>query len=60
MRRYIGQRRREQRRPKVYLPLQFDPGCDAQADWGEAEAILAGQQLTVQVFTMRLSYSRKL
>ena len=60
VRRYIGQRRREQRRPKVYLPLEFDPGCDAQADWGEAEAILAGQQLTVQVFTMRLNYSRKL
>jgi len=60
VRRYIGQRRREQRRPKVYLPLEFDPGGDAQADWGEAEAILAGQRLTVQVFTMRLNYSRKL
>lgn len=60
VRRYIGQQRREKRRPKVYLPLEFDPGCDAQADWGEAEAILAGRQLTVQVFTMRLNYSRKL
>jgi transposase len=26
VRRYIGQRRRERRRPKVYLPLEFDPG----------------------------------
>jgi len=60
VRRYIGQRRREKRRPKVYLPLEFDPGCDAQADWGEAEAIIAGTQVTVQVFTMRLNYSRKL
>jgi len=60
VRRYIGQRRREKRRPKVYLPLEFDPGCDAQADWGEAVAIIAGQQVTVQVFTMRLNYSRKL
>jgi len=60
VRRYIGQRRRERRRPKVYLPLEFDPGSDAQGDWGEAVVIMAGQQATVQVFMMRLNYSRKL
>jgi transposase len=60
VRRYIGQRRREKRRPKVYLPLEFDPGCDAQADWGEAVVIIAGKQVTVQVLTLRLNYSRKL
>ena len=60
VRRYIGQRRREKRRPKVYLPLEFDPGCDAQGDWGEAVVIIAGKQVTVQVFTLRLNYSRKL
>ncbi len=60
VRRYIGQRRREQRRPKVYLPLEFDPGRDAQGDWGEAVAIIGGKQVTVQVFVMRLNYSRKL
>jgi transposase len=59
VRRYVAQRRREKRRPKVYLPLEFDPGCDAQADWGEAVAIIAGKQVTVQVFTLRLNYSRK-
>ena len=32
VRRYIAQRRREKRRPKVYLPLEFDPATDAQAD----------------------------
>jgi transposase len=36
LRGYIGQRRQARRRPKVYLPLEFDPGTDAQADWGEA------------------------
>jgi transposase len=36
VRRYVGQRRRDKRRPKVYLPLEFDPGADAQVDWGEA------------------------
>jgi transposase len=60
VRRYIGQRRREKRRPQVFLPLEFDPGTDGQADWGEAVVIMAGQQMTVQVFTLRLNYSRKL
>ena len=57
---YIGQRRREKRRPKVYLPLEFDPGTDAQVDWGEALAEIAGKRITVQVFYMRLCYSRRL
>lgn len=57
---YIGQRRQERRRPKVYIPLEFDPGTDAQADWGEAVVEIAGQRVTVQIFYMRLCYSRKL
>jgi len=57
---YIAQRRREKRRPKVYLPLEFDPATDAQADWGEAVVEIAGERVTVQVFYMRLCYSRKL
>ena len=57
---YIGQRRREKRRPKVYLPLEFDPGTDAQVDWGEALVEIAGERVTVQVFYMRLCYSRQL
>lgn len=57
---HIGERRRERRQPKVYLPLEFDPGTDAQADWGEALAEIAGDRQTVQVFFMRLCYSRKL
>ena len=42
LRGYIGQRRQERRRPKVYLPLEFDPGTDAQVDWGEAVVEMAG------------------
>lgn len=57
---YIGQRRKHKKRPKVYLPLEFDPGTDAQVDWGEAEVIMAGERVTVQVFHMRLCYSRRL
>lgn len=55
---YVGQQRRDQKRA-VYLPLEFDPGTDAQVDWGEGEVILAGEQVTVQLFFMRLCYSRR-
>ena len=60
VRSYIGQRRKEKRRCKVYLPLEFDPGSDAQVDWGEAVVEMGGQRITVQLFYMRLCYSRKL
>jgi transposase len=57
---YIAQRRGEKKRPQVYIPLEFDPGTDGQADWGEAIAFIAGKRVTVQLFLMRLCYSRKL
>jgi transposase len=60
LRHYIGQRRAEKRRPAVYLPLEFDPGMDAQVDWGEAVVIMQGQRVTVQLFVLRLCYSRRL
>lgn len=43
---------------KAYLPLEFDAGQDAQVDWGEAVVILAGVEVKVQFFVMRLNYSR--
>jgi transposase len=55
---YVGQHRHDKKRP-VYLPLEFDPGTDAQVDWGEGAVILAGEQMTVQLFFMRLCYSRR-
>ena len=60
VRSYIAQRRREKRKRKVYLPLEFDPGIDAQVDWGAAIAVIAKERVTVQLFIMRLCYSRKL
>jgi transposase len=58
---YVAQKRgtRQQRaRVEVHLPLEFEPGRDAQADWGEALVELNGVQRTVQVFALRLCYSR--
>jgi len=43
---------------KAYLPLEFDAGMDAQADWGEARVIIGGVEVKVQFFVMRLNYSR--
>lgn len=60
VRAYVGQKRKEMKRPTVYLPLEFDPGIDAQADWGEGTVIMAGVAMVVQLFVMRLCYSRKL
>jgi len=60
VRAYVSQRRKAVRRPTVYLPLVFDPGVDAQVDWGEATVIMQGEQVVVQLFVMRLCYSRKL
>ena len=45
--------------PALFLPLSFEPGQDAQVDWGEAIAVIGGVRQTVQVFVMWLSYSRR-
>lgn len=56
---YVWQQRKKRKGKKdAYLPLEFDPGMDAQVDWTEAAVILAGEQITVQVFLMRLNYSK--
>jgi transposase len=60
VRRYIGLQRQETKKRPVYMPLEFDPGTDGQVDWGEARAIIAGELVAVQLFLMRLCYSRKL
>ncbi len=59
VRRYIGELRREQQRPAVYVPLSFEPGQDAQVDWGEVVVKLGGVETKVELFVMRLCYSRK-
>ncbi|NJM41270.1 MAG: IS21 family transposase [Anaerolineae bacterium] len=60
VRHYVSQVRKKQRRPQVYLPLSFEPGRDGQVDWGEAEVLLNGECVTVQLFVMRLNYSRRI
>ena len=55
---YVSRERRKDEYKEKYIPLEFDPGQDAQVDWGEAEAVLAGERVTVQLFILRLNYSK--
>lgn len=56
--RYVSQQRRARKQRPAYLPLEFDIGQDAQVDWGEAQAEINGVRQTVQMFVMRLNYSK--
>lgn len=59
VRHYVGQARKLLKQPTVYLPLAFDPGSDAQVDWGEGVVVMKGNQTKVQLFLMKLCYSRR-
>lgn len=59
LRAYIGELKQCRKRPKTFLPLEFQPGQDAQVDWGEAQVVIAGERLTVQLFVMRLCYAHR-
>jgi transposase len=60
VRHYVGKWRREHKAVDVYLPLEFDAGTDAQVDWGEAMVFMCGESITVELFMIRLCYSRRL
>ncbi len=59
LRQYVSARRAVTQTPQVFLPLEFEPGQDAQVDWGEAVATIDGQKQKVQFFVMHLCYSRR-
>ncbi len=41
----------------TFYPLAFDPGEEAQVDWGEARVIWGGEERKVYLFCMRLCFS---
>lgn len=45
--------------PKVFIPLQFDPGEAMQIDWGVASVYIQGIRQEVNLFCARLCYSCK-
>src|SRR5690348_16816328 len=56
---YLVELRKRDKIPKTFLPLEFDPGQDAQVDWGEALVDLAAERVKVHLFVMRLNFSRR-
>lgn len=46
------------RAQSAMIPLAYQPGQDAQADFYEAQVILAGSLITTQVCAVRLCYSK--
>lgn len=44
---------------EVFIPLEYDPGSFAQADWGEAYVIMRGVRTLVKIFCMKLCHSKK-
>lgn len=59
VRQQIASWKRVHKAPEVFLPLEFEPGQDAQCDWGQALAVIAGVRQMVEMFVMRLCYSRR-
>ena len=57
VRRYVRSVRK--RSVEQYVPLSFEPGQDAQADFGEARAVLDGEEIAVHLFCLQLAYSRR-
>ncbi len=44
---------------EVFIPLEYDAGSSAQADWGSAYVIMKGVKRIVSFFCMKLCYSKK-
>jgi len=43
---------------KAFIPLEFDPGKNAQCDWGDADVYLDGELVRVKIFELRLNHSK--
>ena len=54
--RYVKETTHRQR--EVFMPLQFDPGEEAQVDWHEGWIIEKGVERKCQFFVMKLCYSK--
>ena len=65
VRRYVKERRQQIRaehgrgEPGVFIAQTHHPGREAEVDFGDAAIYLAGELVTVHVFSFRMSYSGK-
>ena len=56
VREYVHKHRTRQQ--PVFIPLAYEPGVDAQVDFGEARVIMKGHPLNIQLFVGRLCFSK--
>ena len=56
VRRYVN--RVVERHKEVFMPLEFGPGQEAQVDWHEGYIIDNGKERKVQIFTMKMCFSK--
>jgi transposase len=59
VRRFVRLRRRALHPPEVFIPLAYEPGLDAQCDFGEAQFFLEEVQVKAVLFCLRLCYSKQ-
>ncbi len=59
VRRFVRLRRLELLPPEVFIPLAYEPGMDAQCDFGEAMFLLEDEPVKAQLFCLRLCYSKR-
>jgi transposase len=57
LREYVASLRRELVPKEAFVRAAYAPGFQAQFDFSPMRAVLAGEELEVQIFVMRLSYS---
>jgi len=58
VREYVAARRRELGEPgQVFVPQIHLAGMEAEVDWGQAQVVLAGRQVKVQLFYLRPCFS---
>ena len=55
VRRYVAHKKATS--GEVFFPLVFDPGEEAQIDWGEARCVIGGAERKAFLFCMRLCHS---
>ena len=59
VRRFVRLRRQALQPPELFIPLAYEPGMDAQCDFGEAVFLLQDRPIKAQLFCLRLCYSKR-
>jgi transposase len=55
--RYVAAKRREIGEVEAFVPLVSDAGVEAEVDWGQAQVIVRGEPVDINLFLMRACHS---